>query len=613
MRLSTEPDRDDERAVAVLHAGFDAGVTLLDTADAYCLDATDAGHNERLIARAIASWDGDRSPLRIATKGGLTRPHGAWVPDGRARHLAAACEASCRALGVDRIHLYQLHTLDPRTPLATSVRALDTLKRDGRIESIGLCNVNVGQIEQARRITEIAAVQVELSVWKDDNVLSGVAEYCVANGIALLAYRPVGGVQRRRRILSDPLLADLATAHHVTPFDIAIAWLLDLSPLIVPVAGATRVETVQALVGAARIVLTDDDRQRLDERFPAGRALRARGTARGAPVTPSRDGEIVLVMGLPAAGKSAVAETFVAQGYDRLNRDNAGGSLADLLPELDALIASGSSRIVLDNTYVSRKARAGVVATASKHGLPVRCVFLSTGVDDAQVNAVSRTIASYGRLLDPDEIRTISKRDVSVFGPGVQFRYQRELETPHPSEGFQSIEVMPFERRRDRSFSSRAVLLWCDGVLRRSRSGARTPVSADDVEVFEGRGDVLRRFQQQGWRLLGLSWQPEIADETMRVEEVEAAFARMQELLGVKIELAYCPHAAGPPICWCRKPLPGLGVVFIERYVLDPAQCLYVGDGPQDPGFARRLGFQYRDAEEFFSPQPSRSGRTGLT
>ena len=124
--------------------------------------------------------------------------------------------------------------------------------------------------------------------------------------------------------------------------------------------------------------------------------------------------------------------------------------------------------------------------------------------------------------------------------------------------------------------------------------------------MFEGRAGVLRSYQIEGWRLLGLSWQPEIADETMSVEEVEAGFARMQELLGLKMEIDYCPHAAGPPVCWCRKPLPGLGVVCVERYALDPSQCIYVGAGPQDPGFARRLGFQYRNAEEFFNSQPLR-------
>ena len=98
-------------------------------------DASDVGHNERLIARAISTWEGDRSTIRVATKGGLTRPQGGWVPDGRARHLTAACEASRRALGVERIHLYQLHAPDPRVPLSTSVRALDALKRARRTSS----------------------------------------------------------------------------------------------------------------------------------------------------------------------------------------------------------------------------------------------------------------------------------------------------------------------------------------------------------------------------------------------------------------------------------------------------------------------------------------------
>ncbi len=177
MRLSTRADRDDDESVRVIHAALDAGFRFFDTADAYAIDASDAGHNERLIARALATWGGDRSQVVVATKGGLTRPGGNWVADGRARHLAAACDASRRALGVERIQLYQLHAPDPHTPLATSVRALDSLRRDGLIEAIGLCNVNLGQIEEARQITDIATVQVELSVWHDEALLDGVAEY----------------------------------------------------------------------------------------------------------------------------------------------------------------------------------------------------------------------------------------------------------------------------------------------------------------------------------------------------------------------------------------------------------------------------------------------------
>ena len=134
MRLSTERDRSEPAAVAVLHAALDAGITFFDTANAYCWDSTETGHNERLLARALATWTGDRSRIVVATKGGLTRPEGHWIEDGRARSLVSACQASRRALGVERIQLYQLHAPDPRTPLSTSVRALAALQRDGWIE-----------------------------------------------------------------------------------------------------------------------------------------------------------------------------------------------------------------------------------------------------------------------------------------------------------------------------------------------------------------------------------------------------------------------------------------------------------------------------------------------
>lgn len=579
MRLSTERDRDAARAIDVLLAALDGGVTFLDTADAYCLDDSDVGHNERLIARALGSWSGDRSRIIVATKGGLTRPDGQWVPNGKARHLRAACEASLRALGVERLHLYQLHAPDPRTPLATSVRALDALRKDGLIERIGLCNVNVSQIEEASHITEISAVQVEMSLWHDINVLNGVVRYCIEHEIQLIAYRPLGGARQSRRLLSDPNIVEIARRHSTTPAEIALAWLNDFSDDIVSIPGPTRVENVRSVIRAHGIRLTDEDRATLPSR--SGGPFLARATSRAGPPI---DGEVVLIMGLPGAGKSTVARDYAGQGYARLNRDEAGGSLRDLLPDLERLVMSGATRVVLDNTYVSRASRALVVQAAARLGLSVRCVWLSTSIEAAQVNAAWRMVLKYGRLLEPDEMRKASKRDINSFAPGAQFRSLRELEPPQLSEGFSRIETMPFERTRDPAMTNKALIVWCD-----------------DVDVFSARVPVLRRYHNEGWRLLGLAWRPEIADKTMTSEQVEASFARMRESLGAPIDILYCPHGGGPPVCWCRKPLPGLGVVFIERYQLDPAQCIYVGTGPQDPGFARRLGFQYRDAVEFFA------------
>lgn len=594
MRLSTDPDRDDDRSVAVLHAALNAGVTLLDTADAYCLGESDVGHNERLIARALSTWAGDRSRITVATKGGMTRPEGRWEPDGRAKYLRMACERSCRALGVERIALYQLHAPDPRTPLSTSVKALAGLKRDGVIADIGLSNVTVSQIEEARRIAEIASVQVELSVWQDAAIMGGVAAHCIEHGIRLLAYRPLGGRRSRARTINHPVLQSIAAAHDLSPFDIALAWLNDLSDVIVPLPGVTRAESAVSAARAQQITLTDTDRQKLDEAFPSGRLLR--GGRRVA--APSRsDAEVALIMGLPGAGKTTLTERFVADGYQRLNRDETGGTLRALTGDLERALASGTSRIVLDNTYVSRRSRADVLQTAAAHQVPVRCVWLSTSVEDAQVNAASRLVARYGRLPAGEELASLRKRDVAAFLPTVQFRYQRELEPPGDSEGFSTIEVLPFVRQTPAGHTNRAIVVWCDGLLLRSRAGHRTPADPDDVQIDEALAADLRRDRDEANLILGLSWQPEIADGSRTAGEVAAVFARMNALVGFPIEVEYCSHSAGPPLCWCRKPLPGLGVLLIHRHRLDPAQCVYVGNGAADPGFARKLGFRYRRHE----------------
>jgi aryl-alcohol dehydrogenase-like predicted oxidoreductase/predicted kinase len=595
MRLSIDPDRDDDRSIAVLQAAFDAGVTLLDTADSYCLDDHDIGHNERLIARALASWPGNRSAITVATKGGIVRPEGRWEPDGRATHLAAACERSCESLGVRTIDLYQLHVPDPRTPFTTSVRALASLQRAGLVRDIGLCNVSVGQIEAARRIVEIAAVQVELSVWHDGGILSGVAAYCLANRLPLLAYRPLGGRKSQGRTMADATLGSIAERHGATPFEIALAWLRDLADVIVPLPGVTRIESVRSVVRAHDIRLTEDGRRALDERFPAGRLLRQGFLAplkgapyTGAPYTAAPDErhaphhgerEVVLIMGLPGAGKSRLAEGFVADGYVRLNRDEAGGSLRDLAGALERELERGVTRLVLDNTYVTRRSRAAVIMAARQHGVRVRCVHLATTVDEAQVNAVWRLIERYGALPGDDELARLRKTNIAAFPPTVQFRYQRELEPPDLAEGFSAIEVVPFERRRDARFSNRAIFVW-----------------SDDGVLVEREAAMLREYQVQGTPIVVLSWQPEIAAGTRRAADVDALFHSIRERTGLSFEVAYCPHGAGAPRCWCRKPLPGLPLSFVIRNRLDPAQCVFIGEGAQDRGLARKLGFRFHDA-----------------
>jgi histidinol phosphatase-like enzyme len=500
---------------------------------------------------------------------------------------------------VPRIDLYQLHAPDPRVGIATSVRALAALQRDGLIDEIGLCNVTLHQLQRALEVARIASVQLELSPFREQGFRSGVPEFCAGNGILLIAHRPLGGAAARARLERDELLRELAAKHAATPQQLALAWLMDLSASLLPIPGPTRVESARALARACLLRLDDDDRARLDARYPAGRLLRV-PRERRRPAAPA-DGEVVLVMGLPGAGKSTLASGLVEQGYVRMNRDEKGGSLADLLPPLERALAGGARRVVLDNTYLTRHARNAVIETAWRHGLPARCVFLRTSLEDAQLNAVRRLLLRHGRLLSPEELKAAARTDPNMFGPGVQFRHQRELEPPELDEGFSRVDEVAFERKRPAGGARRALLFWYEGVMRKSRSGARTPVDPDDVELLPGRAEALRRCHEQGLLLLGLSWHPEIANGTATEQQVQACFTRTHELLGVPVDALFCPHADGPPACWCRKPLPGLAAVFVERHALDASRCTYVGGDASDRALARRLGFLYSDQRDFFT------------
>jgi len=264
-------------------------------------------------------------------------------------------------------------------------------------------------------------------------------------------------------------------------------------------------------------------------------------------------------------------------------------------------IASGALDQV-DNpaAWLYRSARNAVIETAWEHGVDARCVFVATSLEDAQVNAVRRLLERHGRLLEPEEINRASKVDPGAFGPRVQMRYQRDLDPPGLDEGFSRIDEVAFVRERDATARGRALLLWLDGAVRASGAGRRAPLVPDDVVLLPGRSEVLGRYHRDGFRLLGLAWHPEVGRGAARAEDVEAVRRRTEELIEAPLEALYCPHEDGPPVCWCRKPLPGLGVVLMERHHLDPSRCLYVGTDASDRGLARRLGIEFREAGQFF-------------
>lgn len=245
-----EPE-DREEAVRVLGRAVELGVNFIDTADSY-----GPAVSERLIAEALRpSPEG----LVIATKGGLLRDGpGRWRPDGRPEHLRSALEGSLRRLGLEQIDLYQLHRPDPKVPFADSVGALIGFRREGKIRHIGLSNVDEQQLEQARRMTEIASVQNRYNL--QDRSSEGVLSRCEDLGIAFLPWAPLAVGELARP--GGPLAA-AAASHGVTPGQIALAWLLARSPVMLPIPGTSSVAHLEENVRATAIKLSDDEMERL--------------------------------------------------------------------------------------------------------------------------------------------------------------------------------------------------------------------------------------------------------------------------------------------------------------------------------------------------------------
>jgi aryl-alcohol dehydrogenase-like predicted oxidoreductase/predicted kinase len=562
MRMSTDEGRDEQLALETIAAAAEAAVTVFDTAHAYGLGESELGHNERLVARALRRCGAERS-ARIVTKGGMARTGGAWIPDGRAKAILGDCHASLEALDGLAIDLYLIHAPDPQRPWRTSLRALTRLLDEGIVNRVGVSNVNRGQLDEALELAPISAVEVALSVFDDRALRGGVVERCIEAGVAVIAHSPLGGPRRAKAIGREQALVDVADARGVAAAEVALAWLLDLAPAVVAIPGARRPETARSAAAAARIRLDDEERGALALAF---------GRTRRAPAQtprPREDAEVVLVMGIPGAGKSRVAEEHVARGYVRLNRDERGGSLRELADALEEELASGVRRVVLDNTYLTRAARSHVIDAAGRHGVAVRCVWLDTPLAQAQVNLVERLLERFGSLPGPEELRALARRGDGVLAPTSQMRALRELEAPSADEGWAAVERVPFARTPPAAAAGAGVFVAAAAL---AKPGWRQALEEGD----------------RGAPHLVFDWQPDGA-----VEALAPAALRLEAEVSGHVETALCPHGAGPPVCWCRPPLPGLPLAFARGQGVDPSRSVLLGAGPAHRTLAAALGARY--------------------
>ncbi len=561
MRLPADGDGASDTIVAAAAAG----ITIFDTAHAYGGDDASAGQNEKLLARSLGSCG---AGARIVTKGGMTRVGTAWIPDGRAKAIQADCEASLDALDGMAIDLYLLHAPDQRTTWRTSVRALGRLLDERLVAHVGLSNVTRPQLEEAVDLVDVTAIEVALSALDDTAVRSGLLEFCDERGIVVIAHSPLGGPRRAGALARRSDLVDVAHARGATPHEVALAWLLALSPMVVPIPGATRPETARSAARAATLHLADDERTALAATFGWQRPSAAASS-------PVADADIVLVMGVPGAGKSRHAKELLARGYARLNRDERGGSLRHLSDALGEALASGERRIVLDNTFLTRAARSHVIEQAARHGVAVRCVWMDTPLAQAQVHLVQRLLDRFGTLPGPEEIQALARTEPGLLTPTRQMRAFRELEPPTAAEGFASVERTPFER---------------------APHAAHAHATATPAAVFVGAAalthagweDVIASGAPDAPHLL-FDWRPGAPAGAL-----DAEVTRLGAVVSGQVAGALCAHQGGAPVCWCRPPLPGLLLAFARQHDVDVDRTMLIGTSAAHRTLATTLGAQYR-------------------
>jgi aryl-alcohol dehydrogenase-like predicted oxidoreductase len=266
MPMSLVDRPPEEQSIRTLHAALDAGVTLIDTADAYCAGPHEVGHGERLVAKALASYGGSTENVLVATKGGHLPgiPGEVWPVDGSPKHLRRACEASLKALGVDAIGLYQHHRPDPKVPYEETMGAMRELFEEGKVRMVGISNADPDQIRTARDVLGDALVSVQNQFAPDFRSSEGELRLAAELGLAFLPWSPLGGIGKAGRLAGKQAFADVAAAHGVSPQQVTLAWMLAKAPTVIPIPGSTRPETITDSARATDLRLTDDEVARLD-------------------------------------------------------------------------------------------------------------------------------------------------------------------------------------------------------------------------------------------------------------------------------------------------------------------------------------------------------------
>jgi aryl-alcohol dehydrogenase-like predicted oxidoreductase len=263
----------EAQAIAVIHRALDLGVTLLNTADSYCLDESDKHHNEQLICKALKLYKGNAQRPLIITKGGFMRINGEWIKNGNPDYLWQSIQGSFEGLGGDRpIDLWEYHCPDPNYTLKQSLAPAIKAVEEGIVRFVGVSNFSLEQLKRARDLVDIVTVENQFNLWQRKPEFNGILRFCEEARITFLAWSPLGGIRGKRQIGKSldqlPELAKLAMSKNVSVYCIMLAWLRAKSTAVIPIPGADKLSDIQDSVKSIDVKLTPDDIVQIDRLMP---------------------------------------------------------------------------------------------------------------------------------------------------------------------------------------------------------------------------------------------------------------------------------------------------------------------------------------------------------
>jgi len=308
---------------------------------------------------------------------------------------------------------------------------------------------------------------------------------------------------------------------------------------------------------------------------------------------------VVFISGPQGSGKTSLVPKYTKNlGFSRINRDTEGSKMDKLFPKFEKMLKNGED-VVLDNTFCTAEDRRPWIDIAKQYNATIESVYMKTSKDDCLINACKRMIENYGKV--PEKIKNSKKSQPDIFPPAAIFSYFKRHEIPDVSEGFHKMETVKFKRTWSNYLKNKGIIFDYDGTLRYTQGGnGKYPTCHEEQGFYEGREKFILPFKEKGYKLLGATNQSGVANGHLTIEMCRELLDATNKHLGLEIDYSICPHSVPPVACYCRKPGSQMGLEFIYKYNIHPDNMIMVGDQTSDKTFAKRLGFEFVHADEFF-------------